>query len=226
MAISSFGDQRTLLSCAFCGGATGTRDHCPSKVFLDRPFPGDLPVVPACSRCNASFSADEEYLACLVSCVLAGSTDPHAIGRPSITRTLEHSPRLRERIERACFINGEQVAFAAEQERVNSVMTKLARGHALYELHEPRPTTPDIMWSMPLAFLPESDLISFERPDTPDVWPEVGSRAMQKFIAGQGPELPWVVVQPGMYRYLATWASGTTVHIVIQEYLAGYVHWD
>ncbi|MGB6262599.1 MAG: hypothetical protein WBF72_09265 [Rhodanobacter sp.] len=226
MALQTFGDERMLAYCAFCGGSTGTRDHCPSRVFLDSPFPDDLPVVPACSECNGSFSADEQYLACLVSCVLAGSADPDAIRRPSIRKTLEHSAKLRARIEKARSIDGEQIVFAAEQDRVNSVITKLAQGHALYELHEPRPTKPDVVWAVPLALLSETDVLSFERPGTPEIWPEVGSRAMQRLIVGQEPDLPWIVVQPGMYRYLASPGSGTTVHIVIQEYLAGYVHWE
>jgi hypothetical protein len=44
--LPNFGDQRTLAYCAFCGGETGTRDHCPSRIFLDQPFPDNLPVVP------------------------------------------------------------------------------------------------------------------------------------------------------------------------------------
>jgi len=225
MALQTFGDERMLLYCAFCGGGTDTRDHCPSRVFLDQPFPDDLPVVPACGQCNASFSADEQYLACLVSCVLAGSTDPEAVRRSSIKRTLRRSAPLRARIENARSIDGEQVVFSAEQERVNSVITKLAQGHALYELHEPRLEKPDIVWAVPLALLSEPDLLSFERPEIAEIWPEVGSRAMQRLIVGQAPDLPWIVVQSGMYRYLASPGSGTTVHIVIQEYLACYAHW-
>ncbi len=189
-------------------------------------FSDDLPVVPACRQCNASFSADEQYLACLVACVLAGSTDPRTIARSSIKRTLEHSAPLQARIENARTVDGGKIVFRAEQERVNSVITKLAQGHALHELHEPRPTEPDVVWAVPLALLSEPDLFSFERPEGPSVWPEVGSRAMQRLIVDQEPDLPWVVVQPGMYRYLASPHCGTTVHIVIQEYLAGYAHWD
>ena len=226
MALQTYGDERMLLYRAFCGGDTGTRDHCPSRVFLDQPLPDDLPVVPACRQCNAKFSADEQYLACLVACVLAGSTDPQEVMRPSIRRTLEHSAALRARIENSRSVNGVQVVFAAEQERVTSVITKLAQGHALHELHEPQPTNPEVVWAVPLALLSEPELLAFERPDAPAVWPEVGSRAMQRLIVGQEPGLPWIVVQPGMYRYLASTGPGTTVHIVIQEYLAGYVHWD
>ena len=226
MALQSFGDQRILFYCAFCGGGTGTRDHCPSRVFLDPPFPDDLPVVPACRPCNANFSADEQYLACLLACVLAGSTDPEEIPRISIKKTLEHSAALRARIENSRSINGDNVVFAAEQQRVNSVITKLAQGHALFELHEPRPTDPDIVWAVPLSLLSEEELLAFEGPDNSAVWPEVGSRAMQRLVEGEGPDQPWIVVQPSMYRYLVSQNSGTTVHIVIQEYLAGYAHWD
>jgi hypothetical protein len=75
----TYGDERQLAFCAFCGGPTGTRDLCPSRVLLDEPYPENLPVVPACVACNTRFSPDEQYLACLVSCVVAGSTDPAKI---------------------------------------------------------------------------------------------------------------------------------------------------
>ena len=99
--LPSYGDQRTLAFCAFCGGETGTRDHCPSRVFLDAPYPDNLPVVPACSACNGSFSEDEEYLACLISCVLAGSTDPDAVPREKIKKILDRKSALRARIEQS-----------------------------------------------------------------------------------------------------------------------------
>lgn len=85
----SFGDQRELGLCTFCGGDTGTRDHCPSKIFLDQPFPDNLPVVPACVECNNNFSADEEYMACLVACVLSGTTEPNLIKRQRIAKILK-----------------------------------------------------------------------------------------------------------------------------------------
>jgi hypothetical protein len=213
-----------MLYCAFCGGETGTRDHCPSKAFLDRPYPEDLPVVPACHQCNATFSTDEEYLACLLSCVLAGSTDPDIVSRPSVKRALQHSAALRARIERSRQEDDGQVIFNPEHQRVIPIVTKLAQGHALYELHEPCSINPDVVWATPLALLSEDDLQAFESPDSPNVWPEVGSRAMQRLVVGGETKSHWVVVQPGMYRYLAL--PGTVVHIVIQEYLAGYVRWD
>ncbi|MFQ3200672.1 MAG: hypothetical protein ACI9SK_001399 [Zhongshania sp.] len=44
-------------------------------------------------------------------------------------------------------------------------------------------------------------------------------------VVGGEPEYPWISVQSGMYRYLASQQPGTTIHIVIQEYLAGYMQW-
>lgn len=56
-----FVDKRLTGICVYCGGEPSTRDHVPSKVFLDEPYPeNNLPVVPACETCNNSFSLDEE----------------------------------------------------------------------------------------------------------------------------------------------------------------------
>jgi hypothetical protein len=69
-------DNRLIGVCVFCGGHPDTRDHAPSKVFLDEPFPEDLAVVEACAECNRSFSIDEEYLACFLEAVLFRNSGP------------------------------------------------------------------------------------------------------------------------------------------------------
>src|SRR3989442_243424 len=89
-----FYDTRLKGSCVYCGCAPESRDHCPSRVLLDEPFPSDLPVVEACTRCNGSFSKDEQYLACLIECVLCGSVEPDRIRRPKIRRILLENPAL------------------------------------------------------------------------------------------------------------------------------------
>ena len=43
---------------SYCGAYPDTRDHVPSKVLLDEPYPPDLPVIGACQRCNTSYSLD------------------------------------------------------------------------------------------------------------------------------------------------------------------------
>ena len=41
-----YGDTKLNHFCAFCGCPTETEDHVPSKFFLDKPHPQDLPVFP------------------------------------------------------------------------------------------------------------------------------------------------------------------------------------
>ena len=225
--LQTYLDEQLLASCAFCGGETGTRDHCPSRVLLDEPYPENLPVVPACSRCNVRFSGDEEYLACLISCVIAGSSDPSAMPREKTRRILADKPALRARIERSCFESNNGVMFKPEHERVSAIITKLAQGHALYELHEPCARPPDAVIFQPLALMSKTERHKFESPEPADFWPEVGSRAMQRLVVG-GDTVhgQWIQVQPERYRFHASPANGVEIRIVIHEYLAGSVRWD
>lgn len=135
--LKNYADNRLLNGCIYCCGPEETRDHVPSRVFLDSPFPTNLPVVPACRACNHGFSRDEEYLACLIESAIAASTDPDRIRRPRVADMLRRSPALRSRIEAAKSIEGGQLAFGIEGARVENVVLKLARGHAAYELSSP-----------------------------------------------------------------------------------------
>ena len=59
----------------------------------------------------------------------------------------------------------------------------------------------------------------------PAIWPEVGSRAMQR-LAMAYPNTPsWIVVQPGRYRYVACVDDIVLVRMVLSEYLACEVIW-
>ena len=225
--IPVYGDERTLAFCAFCGGKTGTRDHCPSRVFLDEPYPQNLPVVFACLDCNAGFSEDEEYFGCLVSCVIAGTTAPDAMPREKTNRILKSKPALRARIEQSRSVIDGSTLFNPEHERVRAVLTKLAQGHALYELHESCACPPDSIVYLPLPHMSETQRYDFENPEPHGAWPEVGSRAMQRAIIGTDVTLGgWLDVQAGRYRYHASQGDGIDVRIVIHEYLACHVHWE
>ena len=76
--INEFVDERQNSWCIQCGAwieeVDTNRDHVPSKVFLRKPYPENLPVVVTCVACNNGFSPDEEYLHLLLHCVLTGST--------------------------------------------------------------------------------------------------------------------------------------------------------
>lgn len=151
--LPNYGVVRTLAYCAFCGGQTGTKDHCPSKVFLDEPLPTNLFVAATCFECNNGFSADEEYLACLIACVVAGASEPKNIEREKIRRILTAKPALKARIEQSQSMPDGRATFMPEWDRVRKVLIKLAKGHALYELHELCTEEPDYFALQPLTLM-------------------------------------------------------------------------
>lgn len=225
--MENFGDRRQLERCVYCAGFTGTRDHVPSKVLLDQPYPGELHVVPACDRCNQSFSKDEEYLACLIESVLSGSASPNDVQRENVKGILSKRPALAARLSQARREQAGQTIFEAEMERVRNVVLKLARGHAAYELNEPQFNEPTQVSIVPLAMMTDEQRKQFEDSPASSAWPEVGSRAMQRMVEGYPGGLPgWVVVQEGRYRYLAAIGDGVVVRMILSDYLACEVTWQ
>src|SRR5438270_5581678 len=97
--LRSYADDRLIVGCIHCARATETRDHVPSRILLDEPYPENLPVLPSCAQCNAGLSLDEEYFACLVECARMGSVA--AVERPKIKRAVRHSPMLASRLDQA-----------------------------------------------------------------------------------------------------------------------------
>lgn len=226
----TYGDERSLNSCVYCGEqCPDTRDHVPSRVLLDEPYPDQLPVVPACALCNNGFSADERYLACLIDCVIAGSSDLETVSRPKIRRILREDPALAARLAAAKAVTQRGTEFRVEDARVRNVVLKLARGHAAFELHDPETTEPSDIWVAPLCAISESERESFENGSATglSLWPEVGSRSMQRLLTGDDlDESGWIIVQPNRYRYVADVSDeGTVVRIVLSEYLGCKVCW-
>lgn len=220
--LKCLGDERAARPCAYCGGAPETRDHVPSRALLVEPYPENMPVVPACRRCNEGFSLDEEYVACLIECVLAGTTDPTVPHTQKIRRTLDHRPALAARLAAARRRSPEGTAFEIEAARVERVLLKLARGHAHHELNEPQYGPPSRFAYAPLLTLSEDAHSRFEAVPVVPFWPEVGSRAIQRVALGED---GWIEVQPGRYRFLATLDGGVRVRLVIAEYLAAEAYW-
>lgn len=223
--VKNYGDTRQSEVCAYCGRTTQTRDHVPSRVLLDEPFPENLSVVPACLLCNNEASSDEEYLACLVECVICGTTDPAKVGREKIRRALVKQHALQERLMAALGWENEQPFFNIELDRVERIVVKLARGHALYELNEPQFAQPSSVIISPLHLLDNNVREAFENTFVPGfaIWPEVGSRAMQRLVQN---EHGWIEVQRGRYRYLTTIDAVVRVRLVLSEYLACEVIWS
>lgn len=239
--LKNFADDRLIVGCIYCGGQEETREHIPSRVFLDAPLPENLPVIGACKSCNNGFSLDEEYVACLVESVIAGASDPDAIQRPSVANILRRAPALRARIEKAKSGEDGQTTFAIEPERVKNVVVKLARGHAAFELSQPCKDEPASVWWRPLALMEEQQREEFESSHVVEGYGEIGSRGMQRLLVAQftlqsengktemvGLTISdWVDVQDGRYRFHAIdYGDVVRIKLVISEYLACEVTWN
>lgn len=229
----SFIDKRLVGHCVYCGDVADTGDHVPSKVLIDTPYPRTFPVVEACEACNQSFSKDEEYLACFVECVIAGSTETSQLQRPNVKRILDKKLSIQKCIENSKRPDSAgRVEWLPKLHRVRTMVLKLARGHVAYELH-PKLEEPIEVKFAPLLTLGSAERIAFENFESGDsgLWPEVGSRAFLR-EAGLSPDRlnragDWVLVQPDRYRYLVTETdTGAVVRIVLSEYLACEVIWD
>lgn len=224
--LRNYGDSRQIEGCAICGGEVATRDHVPPRVFLDEPFPENLPVVGACELCNSGTSIDEEYVACCIDCAVTGSLNSSAALRPKIGRILARKPALRARILGGMTRNQGTVIWNVEMRRVQRVIRKIACGLTVYELNEARHESPSAAVATPLASLDALQRAEFERVSPASVWPEVGSRAMQRLVVDQGGPAGWIVVQPHRFRYAMLWEhDATVVRMVFGEYLAAEVIW-
>lgn len=223
-----FADSRLSVLCVYCGGLPDTRDHVPSRVLLDEPFPDNLPVVECCTECNRAFSLHEEYVACFLSCVICGSTDPERQTRPKTARILKDSPAIAARIQSSLLVSdSDELVWNPELERFETVIVKLARGHIAYELSLPRIEEPVSVQIVPLALMPPDSAAAFLSEKHTHLWPEIGSRAFIrtcKTFESQGVD-SWRIVQPGCYQYLVSQSEGDFVRLLIADYLACEVQW-
>jgi hypothetical protein len=227
---SCYGDQRSKDRCVHCGGPNETDDHVPSKVLLDEPYPDNLIVCPSCAQCNNGLSSDEEYLACLLECAIAGHVDPARVSRARIARTLERNAGLTRQLQSARTEVDGRCLWKVENDRVTAVLLKLARGHAAYEQNLPQTETPTRLVFCPLETMSGPERDSFEGRDdnVVAVWPEVGTRAMQRLLVAGGDVFSegWLVVQEGNYRFRVDTDDGVRVRMVLREYLASDVAWE
>ena len=227
-----FGDVRMMAYCVFCStvcvgsdGKPETQDHCPSKIFLDKPHPSYLPVVPSCYECNQSFSADESYVATIFSCVISESIDPDENFRPKIARLLESNWAIKESISSQIQQTVEGCILMPDWTRVERTVKKLARGHLLHEFHEHFFDEPSRIEFMQLSKLSRTKREEFEGLPPIEMLPEVGSRAFIAVAEDNRLLHSWVVVQENRYRYLTSMKNGIEVRIVFCEEMAFLIEW-
>ena len=233
---NDFSDDRFKGACLHCGRDLGvgqtSQEHVPTKSLLDKPFPANLPTLVVHTECNTSFSLDEQYLVAFLASVLSGSTELERARFPAAARALQHSPRLRQRIDRSQRVQGTlwgdpEIQWIPEIGRVNRVIVKNARGHTLFELGGPLVEEPTWVNVFPLHLLSPVRREGFENCTNSLLWPEVGSRLMQRMAFGDLQPGGWIEVQPHVYRYAVFQSPGEVlVRLILREYLAAEVLWE
>ena len=234
--LNDYSDERIRETCIPCEedhhGITYNRDHVPSKALLNPPYPENLPVVGMCQECNSGFAKDEEYLIAFLGSVISGSVKPDPDRFPVAARILSRSPLLRKRIDQARRVQETRwgdpaIQWIPEIERVTRVIVKNARGHVLFELGQSFLSNPTYVVFIPIPLLPDEQRVHFEDGPESMLWPEVGSRMMQRTAIGDLKPGGWVEVQPGTYRYAVHQLPELVlVRMMLREYLAAEVSWD
>jgi hypothetical protein len=238
--INPFSDKRHDYCCAYCGDdAPNTRDHVPSRVLLDEPFPENLPVVGCCKQCNSQLSLDEEYFAAAIECMLHSTSEPENLSREKIKAILRRNIKLKERIASSFFYedpvlfpNMERHSFfRMERLRIENVVTKLAKGHVKFELSTPMYEPPSTIIIKPVDnFSDEEYNFFFFEEQSQGKFPEIGSRSFMKMCidtrSNSTLNQNWITVQDGRYEYCVIDHIGRiSVKILLSNYLVCYVEW-
>lgn len=216
---SEYGEGHSERVCCYCGGYADTVDHVPSKVFLDEPYPDNLPVVPCCRNCNEEFSLDEEYVAVLLECVRLQTFDLDQFKREKVIKIVKHTPAILNTVRESVLqlLDG-HYTINPENARLKRVLTKLIAGHLRFEgldqlfLHS----------GLKIDFYQDIHnndefFRRFYSPINSDLLPEVGSRALIALVENGYAGSPWFAVQPERYEYSVA-PDNSEVRIIIQDF--------
>lgn len=222
--IVPFADDRWSAFCAFCGAPPKTRDHVPPKIFLDRPYPENLPVVGSCLRCNNDASLDEEYVACLLEIAACGTINPDDLRRPKVARILAAKPLLAAKLASSLGSNGQYLLTEEDSARLSAVIEKIARALWAYETSETAGRGSAAVSYAQIAQLSNAQLDSFRALTHPDIFPEVGSRMMSRVLVDEDGVIPvsWIEVQRSRFSF-AIEIAFSRVKMVLGDYLAAEV---
>lgn len=214
-----FSDKRLAGSCVYCRERPGTRDHVPASVFLDKPYPTNLPVVESCRECNQDASLDEEYVACLIGFASEGAgASSH---RAKVARILDRKPALAALVAQHVAVGADSVTFAPDDERLSRVLSKVARGLATFETAVATNADVSLRYT-PLLELDEASRDRYYAVAVPELLPEIGSRMMQRVLVTDEQRVTnlWEELQPERFAYaVEVLGDVTRVKFVVGEFL-------
>lgn len=233
--------------CVYCGTPSDTREHVPSRVFLSKPYPEDLPVLPACKQCNNSFSNDELYTEVYITTIkfLSGYAD--SLSKENQKRMYLNTAFLDAQNDLSKYYNSESISI---NEKVVRVITKLAVCHMVYELSEGYCVNDACIKPISVSYSFAFDMTADEKKQYDSFIfindkrvPEIGSRVFDKIFVlepvlqridnGEQSELQmlvmnWTDIQEHNYRYIAWLENNNFFHvkIVIHDFLYAEIIFD
>lgn len=225
--IRNFADPRQTELCAYCATLEKklTKDHTPSKIFLNKPYPENMHIVPACFDCNNNFSSDEEYLSYWIEMALFEQKEVKTDRYKKAVRALERNISLKKNILGDSLFKKNDI-MPLDESRFCNIVFKLASGHILFKHNTPQYEMPTSIKWFYFQNLNNINKRLFEQEPQMDVFPEVGSRTIIKIDELGLPVYSWEIVQPDIYRYLvANIDDDLVVKIIFSEFLACEAIW-
>lgn len=128
------------LKCIYCGENADSREHAIPQCFFPRPFPQNLITVPACIKCNNSYSSDEDYARIVLSSARTGENMPLAeqIWEQKVARSLIRNQKITHEIYNSMIeISDSLIAFKVDRSRIDKVITKIVQGMFFEHYKEP-----------------------------------------------------------------------------------------
>lgn len=223
-------DTRYDNICCYCQNQiidNKTRDHVPSKILLEEPFPENLPIIYCCYDCNQSFSTDEEYFACMIEYICSETKDINLFERQKITEILNKKTHLRKRIENNIEIENEIIKIKLEEKPINNVLKKLLYGHLSFELSNPYIENWNYIRMDTLDNLTQTEIDLFFENKSIDKSPEIGSRLSLVITLNNNiPISNWKIVQNDFYQYkIDINAESTCLKILIRNKICIIAEW-
>lgn len=223
-------NRNSYSECIYCGEIANTREHIPSKVFLAKPYPENLGIVPACQECNNSYSNDELLLSILIEKLKSTHLGQGYNPIEEVQRRMDYNEKLVKDIEKAI----ENKNLNEFDKKIKRILLKLAIGHSVYELSEGYCIKDGIV---DYSFLDNMSVEEIEEFSLPfniggELLPEIGSRVYERMIVlelsladvhdpGQRLVLlDWVDVQESKYTYTSyRFGNDIVVKMIINDFM-------
>jgi len=160
-----YADERQRHYCIYCGiniSSKSTREHIPSKVLLDKPYPENLPIILSCYKCNNNFSKDEEYIAYWLEILNQKINPKDTYIYKKIKRAFSRNKLLKAKII-GTNLFGSNELLSLNENIMEKVLLKQAKGHALFELNNPCYEKPIRLWWKFANSLTQQEIIKFNK---------------------------------------------------------------